>query len=73
MAAKTTLSKAANKAVKIPVYLPTLPDEGGSVQVDQNVIVTINGVNKVVPRGVPCELTLDEYRALKDSGRFERL
>jgi hypothetical protein len=72
MATKTTQKKNTAQ-VMIPVYLQMLPDEGGSVQVDQNVILTINGVNKVVPRGVPCELTLDEYRALHDSGRFERL
>lgn len=59
--------------VKIPIYLHTLPEEGGSVQVNQNVPVTVNGVTTIVPRGVRCEVPLSVFMALYDSGRFENL
>lgn len=59
--------------VKIPIYLHMLPEEGGSVQVDQNVPVTVNGITTIVPRGVRCEVTLPVFMALYDSGRFENL
>lgn len=59
--------------VKIPIYLHMLPEEGGSVQVNQNVPVTVNGVTTIVPRGVRCEVTLPVFMALYDSGRFENL
>lgn len=59
--------------VKIPIYLHMLPEEGGSVQVNQNVPVTVNGITTIVPRGVRCEVPLSVFMALYDSGRFENL
>lgn len=72
--------KTENKAVEvstvrttIPVYLPLLPDEGGATRVDQNVVITINGVNTIVPRGVYCEVKPEVYEVLHNSGRFDRI
>ncbi len=58
---------------KIPVYLPMLPDEGGSERTDQRVIVTINGSNIIIPRGETVEVTPEVYEVLHNSGRFERV
>lgn len=57
----------------IPVYLPLLPDEGGSQEVDQSVIVTINGKNTVIMRGNYVNVTPEVYEVLYNSGRFERM
>lgn len=57
----------------IPIYIPLLPDDGGVTDVDQRITVTVNGVNRILPRGERVEVTLEEYEALYNSGRFERL
>lgn len=57
----------------IPIYLPLLPDEGGSQETDQTVIVTINGKNIQIQRGQYVNVTPEVYEALQNSNRFERL
>lgn len=57
----------------ISIYLPLLPDDNGVGEVDQRVTVTVNGVNKILPRGQMIKVTCEEYEALYNSGRFERL
>ena len=69
----TRAQNAVNTEAKIPVYLPLLPDEGGSVEVDQRVNVEINGKTTVIERGKYSEVSLPVYEALYNSGRFERL
>ena len=57
----------------IPIFIPTLPDEGGSSRVDQDIVVTVNGKNTIVRRGEHCEVPIGVYESLFNSGRFERL
>ena len=72
MATKTQ-TPAAKTAKKIPIYLPLLPDEGGSVEVDQRVNVEVNGKTTIIKRGEYCEVTPAVYEVLRNSGRFDRL
>lgn len=74
----TTKTAAATKVVEhndglIPIFIPSLPDEGGSSRVDQDIVVTVNGKNTIVRRGVHCEVPIGVYESLYNSGRFERL
>lgn len=69
MASKT----ATEPKRKVPIILPLLPDEGGAVEVDQNVNVEINGKTTIVPRGVHCEVPFEVYEVLYNSGRFPTL
>lgn len=69
--AKAAQPKTANEPLYI--YLHMLPDEGGVAEVDQRVTVTVNGVNRIIPRGERVEVTLAEYEALLNSHRFETL
>jgi hypothetical protein len=62
-----------NTEAKIPIFLPLLPDEGGSVEVDQRVNVEINGKTTIIMRGEHCEVTMPVYEALYNSGRFGRM
>ena len=71
MAATKNTAKAPEKL--IPIYLPLLEDEAGVGEVDQRVTITINGINKILPRGEHIEVTLSEYAALVDSGKFSKL
>lgn len=57
----------------IPVYLPLLPDETGIGEVDQRVVVTVNGTNRILLRGQTIYVTREEYEALYNSHRFDRL
>ena len=57
----------------ISIYLPMLPDDNGVGEVDQRVTVTVNGVNRILLRGQTIKVTREEYEALYNSGRFERL
>ena len=57
----------------IPVFLQRLPDEGGVSEVDQRVTVTVNGVNRILPRGEMIFVTPQEYEILRNSGRFGKL
>ena len=68
------VAKAAPKTSDmISVYIPMLPDDNGVGEVDQRVTVTVNGVNKIIPRGQTVKVTREEYESLYNSGRFERL
>lgn len=67
------MATTKNVEKKIPIYLPLLPDEGGSTEVDQNVNVEVNGKTTVIRRGEHCEVPLHVYEALYNSGRFDRL
>lgn len=69
--AKATHSKTAEEPLY--VYLHLLPDESGVAEVDQRVTITVNGVNRIIPRGQRVEVTLPEYEALLNSGKFETL
>jgi DNA topoisomerase-3 len=53
--------------------LPLLPDDNGVGEVDQRVTVTVNGVNKILVRGQHIKVTVAEYEALHNSGRFDKL
>lgn len=64
---------ALKKENLISIYLPMLPDDNGVGEVDQRVTVTVNGVNRILLRGQTIKVTRDEYEALYNSGRFERL
>lgn len=64
---------APKKENLISIYLPMLPDDNGVGEVDQRVTVTVNGVNRILLRGQTIKVTRDEYEALYNSGRFERL
>ena len=64
---------APKKSELIPIYLPMLPDDNGVGEVDQRVTVTVNGVNRILLRGQTIKVTREEYEALYNSGRFERL
>ena len=66
-------TKAKQEKTLIPIYLPLLPEEEGVTEVDQRVVVTLNGVNKILPRGQMIEVTPEEYEVLYNSGRFDRL
>ena len=70
-----TMNAAKNNQAErlIPIRLPLLPDEGGVSEVDQRVVVTLNGVNKILPRGEMIEVTPEEYEVLYNSGRFGML
>lgn len=57
----------------IQIYLPLLPDEVGVGEVDQRVTVTVNGVNRILPRGEMISVTPQEYEILRNSGRFGKL
>lgn len=73
-ATRNTAAEAAKTPESlIPIILPMLDDEGGVTEVDQRVNVTINGVNKILPRGERIEVTLAEYEALRSSGRFGQI
>ena len=50
-----------------------LPDDNGVGEVDQRVTVTVNGVNKILVRGQHIKVTVAEYEALHNSGRFDKL
>ena len=69
----TKTAAATHTENLIPVYLPPLPDEGGSQEVDQTVVVTINGHNTVINRGNYVSVTPEVYEALQNSNRFDRL
>lgn len=69
----TKTAAAPKKEALIPVYLPLLPDDNGVGEVDQRVIVTVNGVNKILVRGQHIKVTVAEYEALHNSGRFDKL
>lgn len=64
---------APKKSELISIYLPMLPDDNGVGEVDQRVIVTVNGTNRILLRGQNIKVTRAEYEALYNSGRFERL
>lgn len=64
---------APKKSELISIYLPMLPDDNGVGEVDQRVTVTVNGVNRILLRGQTIKVTREEYEALYNSGRFERL
>lgn len=64
---------ALKKENLISIYLPMLPDDNGVGEVDQRVTVTVNGVNRILLRGQTIKVTREEYEALYNSGRFERL
>ena len=64
---------APKKEYLISIYLPMLPDDNGVGEVDQRVTVTVNGVNRILLRGQTIKVTREEYEALYNSGRFERL
>lgn len=64
---------APKKENLISIYLPMLPDDNGVGEVDQRVTVTVNGVNRILLRGQTIKVTREEYEALYNSGRFERL
>lgn len=66
-------AKVKQEKTLIPIYLPLLPEEAGVTEVDQRVVVTLNGVNKILPRGQMIEVTPEEYEVLHNSGRFDRL
>jgi hypothetical protein len=66
-------SAAAPEVGLIPIYLPLLPDDNGVGEVDQRVTVTVNGVNKILVRGQHIKVTVAEYEALHNSGRFDKL
>ena len=69
----TTTAAAPKKEALIPVDLPLLPDDNGVGEVDQRVTVTVNGVNKILVRGQHIKVTVAEYEALHNSGRFDKL
>lgn len=64
---------APKKENLISIYLPMLPDDNGVGEVDQRVTVTVNGVNRILLRGQTIKVTREEYEAMYNSGRFERL
>lgn len=64
---------APKKPELISIYLPMLPDDNGVGEVDQRVTVTVNGTNRILLRGQTIKVTREEYEALYNSGRFERL
>ena len=64
---------APKKENLISIYLPMLPDDNGVGEVDQRVTVTVNGVNRILLRGQTIKVTREEYEALYNSVRFERL
>ncbi len=70
-AEKSTVAKTPETL--IPIFLPLLDDEFGVGEVDQRVTVTINGENKILPRGEHIEVTLTEYNAIIESGRFGKI
>lgn len=69
----TKTAAAPKKENLIPVYLPLKPDDNGVGEVDQREIITVNGVNRILLRGQINKVTREEYEALYNSGRFERL
>lgn len=66
-------AKVKQEKTLIPIYLPLLPEEAGVTEVDQRVVVTLNGVNRILLRGQTIEVTPEEYEVLHNSGRFDRL
>lgn len=66
-------TKPKQEKTLIPIYLPLLPEDDGATEIDQRVVVTLNGVNKILPRGQMIEVTPEEYEVLYNSGRFDRL
>ncbi len=74
---KRTVKPAAKAALKsenlISIYLPLKPDDNGIGEVDQRETVVVNGVNRILLRGQTIKVTRDEYEAIVNSGRFERL
>lgn len=62
-------NKKVNEAV-IPVFLQLLPDDDGVGETDQRVVITVNGENKIIPRGERVYVTPEEYEILFNSGRL---
>lgn len=71
--AKKTEKQVENTVTLIPIYIPLLPDDDGVTEVDQRITVTVNGVNRILLRGQTIEVTPEEYEALYNSQRFDRL
>lgn len=71
--AKKTEKQVENAVTLIPIYIPLLPDDDGVTEVDQRITVTVNGVNRILLRGQTIEVTPEEYEALYNSQRFDRL
>lgn len=72
------MATTKNEAVKagpelIPIYIHRLPDDDGAVEIDQRITVTVNGVNRILPRGERIEVSLAEYEILRNSCRFDIL
>jgi hypothetical protein len=69
----TKTAAAPKKENLIPVYLPLKPDDSGVGEVDQRETITVNGVNRILVRGQHNKVTVSEYEALYNSGRFDKL
>lgn len=58
---------------KVRIYLPLISEEDAVGQVDQTVVVSINGENTLIRRGESVEVSPEVYQVLLRSGRFEHL
>ena len=58
----------------IAIMIPSLPEEGGGIQTDQTIDITINGDRHTILRGRRELVTPEEYQVLwnaAQAGRFE--
>lgn len=73
MASTRNSKKKQTNEATIPVFLQLLPEESGVGEVDQRVVITVNGENRIIPRGERVLVTPEEYEVLFNSGRLGRI